>query len=165
MDHSCTLSICFGSGSPPCPRGALTPATCRCPFPRGRGTRTASPARRACWGSERLRRRQSHVLSAGMIKQHMPACSRGSPGDALESASFCRPVAPLPLCCGALRSVPTRRTRIYGHTWGGTQSSDLENCGSVTDVLTKCAADSANLSIALQKRHTHTPASPQKGKG
>lgn len=45
------------------------------PFPQGRGTPTASSAWRDCWGPKSLCRRQSHGLSADVVKRgtHCPA--------------------------------------------------------------------------------------------
>lgn len=52
--------------------------------------------------------------------------------------------------------------RRCSHTRAVTQGWDLADCGSVTAAPAKCAADSANPSIALQKRRAIPPPPPRR---
>lgn len=153
-------------------RQQKTPPAHRCshtcklplPFPRGRGTPTTSPARRAHWGYKRLRRRQRHALSADVIKRAHTGLPSKRSGGCPQDRSFMRTSGTAALvlqstAVGTHSAELARGTQICGHMQGGMQGFDLENCHSVTPVPTQCVAGSANLSIALQKRHS-LPAVP-----
>lgn len=179
----CGAERCFGFDTPVFGSWS-TPAPCRCgsaaedppahrcshtcklplPFPQGRGPPTTSPARRPRWGYKSLCRKQRHALSADVIKRAHTGLPSKRSGGCSQERSFMGTSGTTALVLQSTavgtRSVELARgIRVCGHTQGGMQGFGLQNCHSVTAVPTQCVAGSANLSIALQKRHS-LPAVP-----